>query len=84
MAPSPGSALQKRRATWSETNPEGRWRSYSYEDLEKRDKLDLDLSWIKDRSLTDAESLPPLASWPRRSQTTWRQLSNCSPKSPHG
>ena len=54
----PGS-LQKRRATWTEDNPEGRWRSFSFEDLEKRDKLNLDLFWIKDRSLTDPESLPP-------------------------
>lgn len=51
-------AQQKRRPTWSEDNPEGRWRSFTYEDLEKRDKLNLDLFWIKDRSLTDAESLP--------------------------
>lgn len=51
-------AQQKRRATWSEDNPDGRWRSYTYEELEKRDKLNLDLFWIKDRSLTDAESLP--------------------------
>lgn len=51
-------AQQKRKATWSEDNPEGRWRCYTYEELEKRDKLNLDLFWIKDRSLTDAESLP--------------------------
>jgi type I restriction enzyme M protein len=45
--------------TWSEDNPEGRWRSYDYEGLLKRDKLSLDLFWIKDKSLTDSESLPP-------------------------
>jgi type I restriction enzyme M protein len=37
----------------------GRWRCFSYEDLLKRDKLSLDLFWIKDKTLTDADSLPP-------------------------
>jgi type I restriction enzyme M protein len=48
----------KRTATWNESNPEGRWRSFSYDDLAKRDKLNLDIFWIKDKSLEDAESLP--------------------------
>jgi type I restriction enzyme M protein len=50
--------LHKRKATWSEENPEGRWRCYDYEELTKRDKLSLDLFWIKDKSLTDTDSLP--------------------------
>jgi type I restriction enzyme M protein len=33
----------ERKPTWSEKNPQGRWRSYSYEDLLKRDKLNLDI-----------------------------------------
>jgi type I restriction enzyme M protein len=49
----------ERKATWSEDNPEGRWRAYTYEELLKRGKLSLDLFWIKDKSLTDTESLPP-------------------------
>ena len=49
---------QKRKETWSEGNPEGRWRCYGYEELTKRDKLSLDLFWIKDKSLTDTDSLP--------------------------
>ena len=48
----------KRKPTWSEENPEGRWRSFDYDDLLKRDKLSLDLFWIKDKSLTDTDSLP--------------------------
>jgi type I restriction enzyme M protein len=48
----------ERAETWSETNLEGRWRCYDYEDLLKRDKLSLDLFWIKDKSLTDTDSLP--------------------------
>src|SRR5262249_30248492 len=50
--------MHERQPTWSEANPEGRWRLYSYEELTKRDKLSLDLFWIKDKSLTDIDSLP--------------------------
>lgn len=52
-------AIHKREPTWSESSPDGRWRCYSYEEILKRDKLSLDLFWIKDQSLTDTESLPP-------------------------
>jgi type I restriction enzyme M protein len=48
----------ERRETWSENNPEGRWRRFDYAELVKRDKLSLDLFWIKDKSLTDTDSLP--------------------------
>ena len=51
--------MHEREATWSEDNPDGRWRAYDYEDLLKRDKLSLDLFWIKDNNLTDMDSLPP-------------------------
>ncbi|MGQ0622362.1 MAG: type I restriction endonuclease subunit M [Panacagrimonas sp.] len=44
--------------TWRESNLEGRWRAYDYEDLLKRDKLSLDLFWVKDKNLTDTDSLP--------------------------
>ncbi len=51
-------APRKRKATWSDDDPDGRWRSYSYDEILKRDKLSLDLFWIKDKSLTDTDSLP--------------------------
>ena len=51
--------LHEREPTWSEANPDGRWRGYAYADLSKRDKLSLDLFWIKDDSLTDTDALPP-------------------------
>jgi type I restriction enzyme M protein len=51
--------VHERQPTWSEDNPEGRWRCYDYEELLKRDKLSLDLFWVKDKSLTDTASLPP-------------------------
>lgn len=48
----------ERKETWSEENPDGRWRKFSAEDILKRDKTSLDVFWIKDKSLTDLESLP--------------------------
>jgi type I restriction enzyme M protein len=48
----------ERKATWSEANPEGRWRCFDYEELLKRDKLNLDIFWLKDKSLEDSENLP--------------------------
>jgi type I restriction enzyme M protein len=48
-----------RQATWDETtNPEGRWRPYTYETILKRDKTSLDIFWLKDKSLADLENLP--------------------------
>lgn len=39
--------FSKRKQTWSEENPDGRWRRYSYDEILKRDKTSLDISWIK-------------------------------------
>jgi len=50
--------MHERVPTWSEDNAEGRWRCFDYDDLLKRDKLSLDLFWIKDKSLTDTDALP--------------------------
>ncbi len=48
-----------RKATWSaETNPDGRWRNFSHEELIARDKTSLDIFWLKDKSLTDLDNLP--------------------------
>ncbi len=47
-----------RKPTWNQTNPDGRWRCYDYEELTKRDKLSLDIFWLKDKSLEDSENLP--------------------------
>lgn len=48
----------RRKPTWSDETPEGRWRCYSYEELSKRDKFNLDLFWLKDESLEESENLP--------------------------
>ena len=36
-----------------------RFKSFTYEDLLKRDKLNLDIFWLKDESLEDSANLPP-------------------------
>lgn len=48
----------KRKATWSEKTPEGRFRAYDYEELLARDKVSLDLTWLRDESLEDSATLP--------------------------
>ena len=48
----------KRTETWNADNPEGRWRKFSYEDILNRDKTNLDITWLKDKSLTDLDNLP--------------------------
>lgn len=47
-----------RTPTYSEDNPTGRWRSYSYEELLQRDKVSLDIFWLRDESLEDSANLP--------------------------
>ena len=40
---------KKRKETWSEETPDGRWRKYSVKELLARDKTSLDITWIKDK-----------------------------------
>ena len=49
----------KRKETWHpETNPEGRWRKFTYDEIVSRDKTSLDITWLKDKSLADLDNLP--------------------------
>ena len=48
-----------RYETWSEETPEGRFRRFSIDEIMQRDKLSLDIFWLKDKSLADLEHLPP-------------------------
>ncbi|TDG35372.1 SAM-dependent DNA methyltransferase [Pedobacter changchengzhani] len=49
----------KRAETYHpQTNPDGKWRKFSYEEIMARDKTSLDISWIKDKSLADLDNLP--------------------------
>lgn len=48
----------ERIETWSENNPDGRFRRFNITEILKRDKTSLDLFWIKDKSLADLDDLP--------------------------
>ncbi|QHC67881.1 N-6 DNA methylase [Rathayibacter sp. VKM Ac-2759] len=41
-----------------DTGEDGRWRSFGYNELIARDKANLDISWLRDDSLEDLDSLP--------------------------
>lgn len=53
----PGNRYE-RTETWSEKNPDGRWRKFDVKDILERDKKSLDIFWIKDKSLADLDNLP--------------------------
>jgi type I restriction enzyme M protein len=46
------------KGTWSEENPDGRWRSFRYDELMARDKVNLDIFWLRDEALEDSANLP--------------------------
>ena len=53
--------LSARQETYNaDTNPNGRWRKYSVEELLRRDKTSLDISWIKDTNDDDDMTLAEL------------------------
>ena len=47
-----------RTATCTPDNSDGRWRSYTYDEIMSRDKVSLDLFWLRDESLEDSAGLP--------------------------
>ena len=47
-----------RQPRWSAENPTGRWRAYTYDELLARDKVSLDIFWLRDESLEDSANLP--------------------------
>lgn len=48
----------ERTPTWSETTPEGRWWPYAYAEIMARDKVNLDIFWLRDESLEGSDNLP--------------------------
>jgi type I restriction enzyme M protein len=48
----------QRQPTWSDKNPDGRWRAYAYDELINRDKASLDIFWLRDESLEESDNLP--------------------------
>ena len=62
-----------RKATWKEkaspspqpspargegVGNEGRWRAYTYDEISARDKVSLDIFWLRDESLSESDNLP--------------------------
>lgn len=52
--------LSKRKETYSEENPNGRWRKFTIEDILARDKTSLDITWMKTDAGTDDYTLAEL------------------------
>jgi len=48
----------QRTPIWTDDHPAGRWRAYTYEELVARDKVNLDIFWLRDESLEDTANLP--------------------------
>ncbi len=47
----------EREPSYGEETPEGRWRRYSYEEIMRREGANLDLTWIRDKTLEDSVGL---------------------------
>jgi type I restriction enzyme M protein len=47
-----------RKATWIDKKPDGRWRAYTYDEIAARDKVSLDVFWLRDESLEVSDNLP--------------------------
>jgi len=56
--PDASGSRHERKATWSAENPGGRWRVFTYDELMGRDKVNLDIFWLRDESLEDSANLP--------------------------
>ena len=54
----PEDRLNRVETYHAESNPNGRWRKFTYDEIAKREKLSLDIFWLKDNSLTDLDNLP--------------------------
>ena len=48
----------ERSPSWSPSNELGRWRAFTCEELLARDKVNLDIFWLRDESLEDSANLP--------------------------
>jgi len=48
----------ERQETWTEDNPGGRWRRFTYEEIVSRDKASMDIFWLRDESLEESANLP--------------------------
>ena len=55
-----GGDISARTETYSEQNPNGRWRKYSYAEIAARDKTSLDIAWMKSADSSDDYTLHEL------------------------
>ena len=54
--------MQEKETYDAESNPNGRWRKYSVEEILQRDKTSLDITWIRSTSDDDDLTLNELVS----------------------
>jgi type I restriction enzyme M protein len=47
-----------REETWNESNPDGRWRRFAVDEIISREKINLDIFWLKDENYIDLNNLP--------------------------
>lgn len=52
--------MEDRKETYSDEQPEGRWRKYTYEEILNRGKTSLDITWIKSGKAVDERTLVEL------------------------
>lgn len=52
--------LSKRKETYSEENPNGRWRKFTIDEIMARDKTSLDITWMKINNGADDRTLAEL------------------------
>jgi len=76
--------IPKRKPTWSENSPEGRWRCLEYDDLINRDKVSLDNLWLKDNALEGCDDPPEPDVLAQEIaddlQTAWEQFASIAEK----
>lgn len=69
--------MSARKETYSEENPNGRWRKFTYDEILARDKTSLDITWMKSDSGTDDYTLAELLEQIKENHPTYlRQLRN--------
>ena len=49
--------MEDRKETYSEENPDGRWRKYTYQEILNRDKTSLDITWMRSGETKDDRTL---------------------------
>lgn len=52
--------LTQRKETWSEENPNGRWRKFTIDDINKRENTNLDIFWMEEEKEGSDYSIPEL------------------------